>query len=160
MVTADGSTTFDRDAPRPSFLGWQFPQGMWSLSLVNFALKFVTLGIYQFWARTEVRRRLWASIKLMGEPLTYTGTGRELFLGFLIVFGLVILPAAFLYGILTVVAGSNLGARAIVIMLLYFFGFLGIGAAIYRAQKYRFSRTTWRGIKGSLGGSTFGYAWT
>ena len=44
----------------------------------------LTLGIYRFWLTTDMRRFLWSSTELAGEPLEYTGTARELLLGFLI----------------------------------------------------------------------------
>ncbi len=34
------------------------------------------------------------------------------------------------------------------------------GVAIYRAQRYRLPRTTWRGIRGGLDGDGWDYAWT
>ena len=54
--------------------------------MVNLLLRVLTLGIYHFWAKTEVRKRIWSAIRINDEPLTYTGRGMELFLGFLIVF--------------------------------------------------------------------------
>ncbi|RFA27198.1 hypothetical protein CAI21_15230 [Alkalilimnicola ehrlichii] len=50
--------------------------------LVNLLLKVITLGIYHFWAVTRVRRYLWAQTSFDGERFEYTGTGRQLFLGF------------------------------------------------------------------------------
>lgn len=73
-------------------LTWLAPFGMIGLSIANFFFRLATLGIYDFWARTEVRKKLWSAIRLNDEPLVYTGTGKELFLGFLIVFGLILLP--------------------------------------------------------------------
>ena len=73
-------------------LGWSQPAGMVGLSVKNFLLRIVTLGIYGFWGKTEVRKRIWSGIRLNGEPLQYSGTGKELFLGFLVIFGVVVLP--------------------------------------------------------------------
>ena len=42
-------------------LSWSQPPGMVALSFKNFLLKIVTLGIYQFWGKTEVRRRIWSA---------------------------------------------------------------------------------------------------
>src|SRR4029079_17674211 len=66
--------------------------GLGRIALVNFLLSLVTLTIYRFWAKTNVRRHIWSCVHINGEPLEYTGRGIELFLGFLIVFGLFILP--------------------------------------------------------------------
>jgi uncharacterized membrane protein YjgN (DUF898 family) len=43
---------------------------------------------------------------------------------------------------------------------LYVMTFFLIGVAIYRAQRYRLSRTRWRAIRGALVGSANSYAWT
>lgn len=62
------------------------------LTLVTGLLTVVTLTIYRFWGRTRVRRLLWRRTLLLGDPLEYAGTGWELFVGFLKVLVLVILP--------------------------------------------------------------------
>ncbi len=120
----------------------------------------MTLGIYGFWARTEVRKRIWSGVRIEGEPLHYTGTGKELFLGFLIVFFLRARPLHDRddgrgHGIRAGIGrDEHLHARPYVVT------FLLIGVAIYRAQRYRLSRTRWRAIRGALVGSPNSYAWT
>lgn len=144
----------------PLFLSWSSPPSMIGLCIKNFLLKIVTLGIYGFWGKTEVRRRIWSAARLNGEPLQYTGTGKELFLGFLIVFGVFFLPILLVGMALGVLAGPKsplLGAFQFVIYVVSFFL---IGVAIHRAQRYRLSRTNWRGIRGGLDGSSWSYAWT
>ena len=69
------------------------PWSLAGLGFYNTLLTLLTLGVYSFWGRTEVRRRLWSMVRLNGEPLEYTGTGKELFLGFLFAMGVVFLPA-------------------------------------------------------------------
>src|SRR5262249_60228612 len=76
----------------PLALTWKEQPGLIGLSFVNFVLRILTLGIYHFWGKTEVRRRIWSAVRLNGEPLEYTGTGKELFLGFLVVLFLIFLP--------------------------------------------------------------------
>src|SRR5687768_1018260 len=71
-------------------------RGLVSLSIVNFLLTIITLSIYRFWAKTNVRRHIWSCVHINGEPLEYTGTGKELFLGALVVFLLLILPLVIL----------------------------------------------------------------
>src|SRR5258706_3707487 len=68
------------------------PWSLVGLSLLNLILTILTLGIYSFWGKTEVRRRIWSSIRLNDEPLAYTGTGGELLIGFVLVFAVVLLP--------------------------------------------------------------------
>ena len=74
-------------------ISWVHPQGGFlGLSLLNGVLRILTLGVYHFWGKTEVRQRIWSAVRVDGEPLDYRGTGGELFRGFLIVFFLILLP--------------------------------------------------------------------
>ncbi|MEQ1715329.1 MAG: DUF898 family protein [Hyphomicrobium sp.] len=129
------------------------------LGLVNGLLKVVSLGLYSFWGKTEVRRRLWSFTRLNGEPLEYTGTGKELFLGFLVVFFAFVLPL--MLGGLTVALlfPGQKGAIAIYQFAAYALFFFLLGNALYRAQRYRMSRTRWRGIRAGLEGSPAAYGW-
>lgn len=141
-------------------ISWMPPKGLVGLSFVNFALRIVTLGIYGFWARTEVRKRIWSAVRIEGEPLHYTGTGKELFLGFLIVFFLVLVPISVVTAGVVIAFGPESPVVDFYMLALYAMTFLLIGVAIYRAQRYRLSRTRWRAIRGALVGSANGYAWT
>jgi uncharacterized membrane protein YjgN (DUF898 family) len=147
-----------RSSGRRLSLSWLPPIGMVALSLVNFAYRILTLGIYDFWARTEVRKRIWAAIRLNGEPLVYTGTGKELFLGFLFAFGGVLLPLLLLAVTAPLILGNTAGT--IINVVMYLLVFMLFGVAIYRAQRYRLLRTSWRGIRGNLEGSSWTYGLT
>lgn len=129
------------------------------LGLVNGTLKVLTLGLYSFWAKTEVRRRIWSATRLNGEPLNYTGTGKELLLGFLIVFGVVVVPVMLAGVAVTLMFAGDRLALAMFQGVLYLVFFLLVGNAIYRAQRYRLSRSEWRGIRGALAGSPGRYGW-
>jgi uncharacterized membrane protein YjgN (DUF898 family) len=132
--------------------------GLLKLTIVNFLLGLITLGFYRFWAKTNVRKHIWASVHINGEPLEYTGTGMELFKGFLVVFGVFILP----YGLLLAVATFIQGPMSNIAVLLKGLFFLAIyvlwGFAVYKARKYQLSRTLWRGIRGTLVGSAMIYS--
>ncbi len=149
-----------RPAAERVLISWLRPIGMWGLSVYNFILRILTLGIHHFWGKTEVRKRIWSSVRINGEPLEYTGTGKELFFGFLIVFGLILLPisaatfaAVFLFG------PESTAIKVFQFALYTLFVFL-TGMAIYRAQRYRLNRTRWRGIRAGLHGNSLRYAWT
>ncbi len=142
----------------PIDLRWRQPGGMVGLSIVNFLLSVITLGIYSFWGRTEVRRRIWRGIRVNGEPLQYTGTGKELFLGFVIVSALLAITV-FGYALaMLMLFGETLGE--ILMLPLYLVLFWLVGMAIYRARRYRLRRTRWRGIRGTMSGSPARFAWT
>lgn len=143
-----------------ALLRWVHPTGLISLSFANYVLNIVTLGIYSFWGKTEVRKRIWSAIRLQGEPLLYTGTGKELFLGFLFIFFIVILPIMLLSIGAAVFFGPNSVGYTLFTLALYLVIFFLVGVAIYRATRYRLSRTRWRGIRGALVGSDMRYAMT
>jgi uncharacterized membrane protein YjgN (DUF898 family) len=132
--------------------------GLVRLAIVNFLLNIITLSIYRFWAKTRVRRHIWSSIRLNDEALEYVGTGGELFRGALIVFLLFILPIILLFTGLAFYLGPRhplLASGQLVVFILFL---LLTGMAIYRARRYRLSRTYWRGIRGALVGSSWKYS--
>lgn len=133
--------------------------GVAGLGLINGLLKVLTLGLYSFWAKTEVRRKIWGATRLNGEPLKYTGTGKELLLGFLIVFGAFVLPVLLAGVAISLISAGDQRAIALFQGLLYLALFLLVGNAVYRAQRYRLSRSEWRGIRGALVGSPGRYSW-
>jgi uncharacterized membrane protein YjgN (DUF898 family) len=135
------------------------PWSLVGLSIINVILSILTLGIYSFWGKTEVRRRVWSSIRLNGEPLAYTGTGKELFLGLLLVLLVVLLPTLIIVTAAVLTLGPHDPRTAAVQLALYIAYFFLFGVAIYRARRYRLTRTLWRGIRGGMSGSALSYAW-
>lgn len=138
-------------------LGWVQPMGLLALSAVNYVLRILTLGIYHFWGKTEVRKRIWSAVRVAGEPLEYTGTGRELFTGFLVVFGLLLLPVLLLSFGIVLAFGPQSPVVFVFQAVLYAVFFFLIGVATHRAQRYRLTRTRWRGIRGGMEGSAWSY---
>src|SRR5262245_54744300 len=72
----------------------------WRLMVRGAVLLMVTLGIYRFWLATDQRRFLWANTEIAGDALEYTGTARELLIGFLVAVA-VLVP---LYAVLSLAA--------------------------------------------------------
>lgn len=134
--------------------------GLLKIVIVNFLLGLATLTIFRFWAKTRVRRHIWSCIHINGEPLEYTGTGGELFRGFLMVFGLFILPYVVIAAGLSLWLGRDNPALAGLQGLFFLLVYLLWGFAIYKQRKYQLSRTLWRGIRGTLSGSAFTYSLT
>ena len=149
-------------APRaaPVTIDWRQIAGLVLLSLKIFLLRILTLGIYHFWGKTEVRRKIWSAVHLQNQPLEYTGTGKELLLGFLIVTFLIIIPIYVAFVGISLYFGEGHPATVAVQLILGFAIVFLIGMAQYRARRYRLSRTNWRGIRGGMSGSALRYAWT
>lgn len=127
------------------------------LLIINGILTILTLGIYRFWAKTKVRKFFWSNVRFLDDPLEYTGTGGELFVGFLIVIA-ILFPMGLIYtaiGSLVPPDATELRVGLEVIYYLTIFALLQIG--FYRMWRYRMSRTTWRGVRFGLDGSTWTY---
>src|SRR5438552_2449559 len=146
---AAGETVKITYVPQPGLL-W--------IAIGNAILNVLTLTIYRFWARTRVRRHVWNCVHINGEPLEYTGTGTELFLGALIVFAVFGLPIAVVYLVVTLRLGPGHPALAGLNFLVFLLIALLWGMAVYRARRYRLSRTLWRGIRWALTGSPMSYS--
>lgn len=145
--TAAASLRFDY-IPRPGLLG---------ITLINLVLNILTLTVYRFWAKTRVRRHIWSCVHINGEALEYTGRGKELFIGALIVFGVLLLPVVLLLMTLQIWLGPEHPA-AFIVQFVFFLIIFGLwGMAVYRARRYQLSRTLWRGIRGALVGSPWSY---
>ena len=115
----------------------------------NVLLIIVTLGIYRFWAAARQRRYLWSRTEVIGDRLEWSGTGKEMFIGFLIV-TLVLLPFFLFFQFLlpALVARGKVEAAGGVFLLFYVAILYLSGVAGFRALRYRLSRTWWRGIRG------------
>jgi uncharacterized membrane protein YjgN (DUF898 family) len=130
------------------------------IALTNLLLTIVTLGIYRFWARTRERRYLWSRTEFIDDNLAWTGTGLEMFKGFLVVMA-ILLPAILLLQFAfqaMLVQQQFVLAVAIIASLYLGFIFLG-GVARYRALRYRLSRTYWHGIRGGGDPGGWAYGW-
>src|SRR5215216_3511482 len=59
------------------------PVGFFRLLRRGSVLQIPTAGFYRFWLVTDIRRHLWGNTRIGRETLEYTGTGRELVIGFM-----------------------------------------------------------------------------
>ena len=120
-----------------------------AIALMNLLLTIVTLGIYRFWGKTRIRRYLWSRTIFMGDRLEWAGTGKELFRGALMALLLVILPLSLVnFAVRELVAHGHRGLGGGLSLLEAAAFYALIGAGTFRAQRYRLSRTYWRGIHG------------
>ncbi len=108
-------------------------------------LSILTLGIYRFWYRTALRRFYWSNTRLAGDGFEYTGTGRELFVGFLIALAIV-LPLYFVVTLLGLFGGEVVGPIVATILAAVVMPAV-VQILVYRARRYRLARTRYRGIR-------------
>jgi uncharacterized membrane protein YjgN (DUF898 family) len=156
VISGQSSTVMVKETPAYSGRAMQ----ILPIVLGNLALTFLTLGIYRFWAKTRMRRYFISRVSFLGDPLEYAGTGMELFKGFLIVLAIMVPLLIVISAVQQFMfpPGSDpVGAALFQIGYMLFFVFLYF-AAWYRAQRYRLSRTSWRGIRGGQQGSALLYA--
>ena len=119
------------------------------------ALELVTAGFYRFWLVTDIRRHLWSNTVIDGDAVEYTGRAKELLIGFL--FAMAILVPIYIGYFLITVEAERLQGFAGVPLFVLFYGFAQF--AIYRARRYRLTRTVWRGVRFWMDGSGWAYAW-
>lgn len=129
-------------------------KGLTWLALKGFLLSVPTFGIYRFWYVTNLRRFFWERTALDGSPAEYVGTGKELFLGFLVALAILVPIYVALFAVSLV--APALAPFSVVISFVFLF-LLG-QFALFRGRRYRAMRTLWRGIRLGQDGSGLAYA--
>ncbi|WP_294333095.1 YjgN family protein [uncultured Sphingomonas sp.] len=131
------------------------------IAFTNLLLTIVTLGIYNFWARTRTRQYLWSHTRFIDDQLEWTGTGLELLIGYVLVMVLLFLPLGgiqLLMGVLAAQGTMQAHLAVFFLAMLFYVVLLGLGGvAIFRALRYRLSRTYWHGIRGGSDDQGFRY---
>ena len=118
-------------------------------------LELVTLGFYRFWLATDMRRHFWSHTSVEGDAPEYTGTAIELLIGFLIALAILVpLNLAYFFLALEAELWKAFASIPLVIFFYLFYQF-----AMYRARRYRLTRTIWRGVRFWMKGSGWDYAW-
>jgi uncharacterized membrane protein YjgN (DUF898 family) len=142
---ADPIAPFDFVANNRAFL---------NLIMRGAVLLLVTLGFYRFWLTTHTRRFLWSHTVVDGDSVEYLGTARELVIGFLFALA-VIVPLNLIAFLGSIEAESRQTFASFPVGLVFFlFGQF----ALYRARRYRLTRTVWRGVRFWMDGSGWAYA--
>ena len=141
--------------PPPALVSFSGDRGEFRRLVTRGAwLELITVGFYRFWLVTDMRRHLWSNTGVDGDAAEYTGRAKELLIGFLI--ALAILVPVYLAYFLAGLEAERFQTFASFPLLafLYVFGQF----AIYRARRYRLTRTVWRGVRFWMSGSGWAYA--
>ena len=117
-------------------------------------LELVTFGFYRFWLVTDIRRHLWSNTAIDGDAAEYTGRAKELLVGFL--FALAILVPIYLAYFLVGIEFERWQGFASTPLFISFYAFGQF--AIFRARRYRLTRTVWRGVRFWMDGSGWAYS--
>jgi len=121
------------------FLGKGFE--LFKIQLVNLILQIFTLGLYYPWAKANTLQYLYSHTTLQDHPFAFTGTGKQMFKGFIkamILFALIII----VYLIILYNWGPVPG-----ILILYVLLLMILPLAIHGSYRYRMANTRWKGIR-------------
>jgi uncharacterized membrane protein YjgN (DUF898 family) len=119
------------------------------IAVTNALLIICTLGIYRFWAAARQRRYLWSRTEFIDDKLEWTGTGKEMFFGFLIVICVLAPFFLFFQFLFPALIARGKADAAFGIFTLFYIALIYLGGfARFRALRYRLSRTYWHGIRG------------
>lgn len=135
------------------------------LSFLRSILTILTFGLARFWMTTRLRRHYWSSVRVGGQPLEYTGTALELFIGFLMA---VVILAVYLVVVnlglsflgFSLYSGGSFDMLTLLPVFAPLVAILPLTFwAQYRAIRYLLARTRWRGVRFGLEPGAWGYMW-
>jgi len=110
--------------------------------LKNIFLTIITLGIYTPWAKTNLRKFFVGHIKLNEDRFRFTGTGYELFIGWLILMG-----GYIVLSIVSSILSYIFLPLTIIITIIYP---LGLGLLIYKSKDYLYKKSEYKSIRFGL----------
>lgn len=127
--------------------------------ITNALLTLVTLFVYRSWAKARSRRYIWSHTRFIDDELQWTGTGIEMFVGFVLV-AIVMATALFVINLGLPALALRAGAVLAFVALLFVYaaGMFLWGLARFRGLRYRLARTMWRGIRGGSDDGGWTYA--
>jgi len=140
-----------------SFLGEGFE--LFFTLLGNAILTVLTLGIYAAWGRVKVYQFFYSNTEFAGHRFRFTGTGKEIFIGFLKAIGIIILIYLVFMLLTTSAMQIDPNLFPIIIIGFYLFIIYLFHYAIYSSLRYRFSRSRYREIRFQLIGKPQEFAW-
>ncbi len=108
--------------------------------VVNWLFTILSFGLYYPFARAKTMQYLYGETSFEGSRLYFSGTGKEMFKGFIIALGIFITLNLLFFV-------SNYNEFYLGMFLVYVGYLLLIPIAIHGSMRYRMSRTSWRGIR-------------
>jgi uncharacterized membrane protein YjgN (DUF898 family) len=116
---------------------------LFKIKIVNLILCAVTLGLYYPWAKAKTLSYLYSQTSFENQPFVFTGTGNQMFKGFIKAFAFII--ALYMVAIICALRG---GGFAQLVLLFFYLVFLSIiPLVLHGSYRYRMAKTEWRGIR-------------
>jgi uncharacterized membrane protein YjgN (DUF898 family) len=137
---------------------------LYAIYLRHLVLMILTLGWSRFWGRTRLRRYLWNHFSVLGDRMEYRGRGRELLTGFVLVLLMLAAWGGLMWLLWVELLGEKpFGGYGVFDLFTISVAVIGFPLSFvgqYAGQRYRLSRTRWRGIRFAMAGSAWGYGAT
>jgi uncharacterized membrane protein YjgN (DUF898 family) len=109
--------------------------------IVNTILSILTLGLYYPWAKERKLKYLYSKNTFDETPFVFSGTGKEMFKGFIVAIGIFI-------AIYTLFAYLMLSGYMVAGMLFFYAALIAlVPVALHGAYRYRMAKTSWKGIR-------------
>ena len=115
---------------------------LFKIQIVNFILTAITFGFYYPWAKAKKLQYLYSTTTIDDHPFAFTGTGKEMFKGFIRAVILLVIVYGILLFTLFVLKMPLLGGILFDLAIIAI-----IPVAIHGAYKYRMAKTVWKGIR-------------
>jgi len=125
--------------------------GLFKIFIKNLIFTIGTLGIYRYWAKTNVRQYLWDHTSFRGDPFQYHGTGMELMRGSIRLVVLIILVSVGI-GVGWYMEFLDDEAIDFLTSFLNIMILALIPAFMVGARRYLLSRSSWRSVRFSFRG--------
>ncbi len=117
---------------------------LFKIQLINIILTVLTLGLYYPWAKARTLTYLYNQTHFEDSPFSFTGTGKEMFKGFIKAFVLLLAWYALLvYSLST----GELAFFQLIILGFYVFLLVLMPFILHSSYRYRMAKSNWRGIR-------------
>lgn len=116
---------------------------LFRIEIVNLILCMVTLGFYYPWAKAKTLQYLYSQTLFEEQPFVFSGTGQEMFKGFVKAFALIAILWAGVF--ISLWYGGEI--IQLTLLLFYLIIIAMIPLIIHGSYKYRMAKSSWRGIR-------------
>ncbi len=118
---------------------------LFRIQLVNIILTVLTFGLYYPWAKAKKLSYLYSQTYFEDSPFAFTGTGREMFKGF--IKAMLILLVFYAALVVSVIYLESVGLLQLVLLVFYLVLILMVPFVLHGSYRYRMAKSNWRGIR-------------